>query len=161
MRRIRVTRHFLIVHTKDQSVDTDHEKHGFVRKWALSPENTGFKDVRVCAGVIPPGTVTTPHWHSSCETVIYVIQGRVKIHIGKGLEETYHAGPGDFIYVPKGVIHQTITLDEPCHYVQVVDNAEEGTVEYTPLRGGQPDELQHGAAFSPAVASHVTDPNAP
>lgn len=152
-----MTRPFLIVNARDQSVDADHERHGFIRQWSLSPENTGFRALRMCTGVIPPGTATRPHWHASCETAIYVIQGRVEIHIGKGLKEIYYAGPGDFIYVPKGVIHQTITLDEPCHYVQVVDNAEEGTVEYDPLRDGEPDEAVAGAVPAAEVTSRVAD----
>jgi uncharacterized RmlC-like cupin family protein len=148
---------FLIVHALGQSADADHQQHGFIRRWSLSPENTGFRALRMCAGVIPPGTATKPHWHASCETAIYVIQGRVEIHIGKGLEEIYYAGPGDFIYVPKGVIHQTITLDEPCHYIQVVDSAEEGTVEYDPLRDGQPTNAVDGAASTAAVTTRVAD----
>lgn len=141
----------------DQSVDADHQQHGFTRQWSLSPENTGFRALRMCAGVIPPGTATRPHWHASCETAIYVIQGRVEIHIGPGLEERYYAGPGDFIYVPKGVIHQTITLDEPCHYIQVVDSADEGTVEYEPLRDGRPDDAVDGAAATAAFTPRVAD----
>lgn len=141
-----MTKPFLIVNAFAQTIDGTHEKHGFTRHWSLSPENTGFESMRLCAGVIPPHTRTTPHWHTSCETAIFIIHGRVKVLIGRGLRECHHAGPGDFIYVPKGVIHQTITLDEPCQYVQVVDNAEEGTVEYDPHAD---DELIGDAAPYP------------
>lgn len=120
---------FLIVNSAEQGVE---EKHGFARTWALSPENTGFENIRICSGVIPPNTATTPHWHTECETAIYVIKGRVKILIGRGLKERYEAGPGDFIYVGKGVIHQTTTLNEPCEYVQVRDRAVEDAIEYDP-----------------------------
>ena len=129
---------FLIVHAPEQATE---EKHGFSRKWSLSPDNTGFKDIRICSGTIPANTVTTPHWHTECETAIYIIKGRVKVYIGKRLKECYDAGTGDFIYVPKGVIHQTITLDEPCQYVQVQDKPVEDAIEYDPEQDREADRV--------------------
>lgn len=122
---------FLIVNASEQGVE---ERHGFARSWALTPENTGFRDIRICSGIIPPHTATTPHWHTECETAIYIIKGRVKVYIGPGLAQCYEAGSGDFIYVGKGLIHQTITLDEPCEYVQVRDKAVEDAIEYDPAQ---------------------------
>jgi uncharacterized RmlC-like cupin family protein len=108
------------------------EKHGFARDWAISPANSGFQAIRIGHGTIPPHCVTTPHWHTACETAIYIITGHVKINIGRRLSEHYQAGPGDFIYVGKGVIHQTITTDEPCEYIQIRDQATEDAIEYDP-----------------------------
>jgi uncharacterized RmlC-like cupin family protein len=108
------------------------ERHGFAREWAISPDNSGFEAIRIGHGVIPPHTATTPHWHTACETAIYIITGHVHVNIGHGLAEHYQAGPGDFIYVGKGVIHQTITTDEPCEYIQIRDKAVEDAIEYDP-----------------------------
>lgn len=162
-----MTRPFLIVNASAQAIDGSHEKHGFTRRWSLSPENTGFESMRLCAGLIPPHTRTTPHWHTSCETAIFIIQGRVQILVGPGLRECHEAGPGDFIYVPRGVIHQTITLDEPCQYVQVVDSADEGTVEYAPHAddivtgpaGACPEEIYGDELDTDTTIRWAHDPN--
>src|SRR5579859_1887043 len=97
---------FLIITPPSRTIEERNgfarERHGFARDWAISPDNTGFESIRIGHGFIPANTATTPHWHTACETAIYIIRGHVKIKIGPGLKEHYQAGPGDFIYVGKG-----------------------------------------------------------
>jgi uncharacterized RmlC-like cupin family protein len=40
------------------------------------------------------------------ETTIYVLKGALKMDFGPDGSTTVEAGPGDFVYVPKGAVHR-------------------------------------------------------
>jgi uncharacterized RmlC-like cupin family protein len=46
------------------------------------------------------------HHHGDYETVIYVLGGALKLEFGPHGQVTVEAGPGDFVYVPKGAVHR-------------------------------------------------------
>ena len=46
------------------------------------------------------------HHHGEYETTIYVLIGALLMELGPGGSSTVEAGPGDFVYVPKGVVHR-------------------------------------------------------
>jgi uncharacterized RmlC-like cupin family protein len=46
------------------------------------------------------------HHHGEYESVIYVLEGTLKLESGSGGADVVEAGPGDFIRVPKGVVHR-------------------------------------------------------
>ena len=46
------------------------------------------------------------HHHGGYETVIYVLTGLLRMEFGPGGATTIVAGPGDFVYVPTGVVHR-------------------------------------------------------
>lgn len=52
-----------------------------------------------------PGLDGPPHLHEQKEQIFYVVAGQGTVKIGEG---TFDANPGDFFYIPAGVIHQTI-----------------------------------------------------
>ena len=51
-------------------------------------------------------TTTGWHHHADYETSIYVVHGRLRMEFGPGGSEVLEAGPGDFLHVPKNVIHR-------------------------------------------------------
>jgi uncharacterized RmlC-like cupin family protein len=53
-----------------------------------------------------PGMTSGWHHHGDYETSIYVARGRLRMESGPGGSEVVTAGPGDFVYVPKGAIHR-------------------------------------------------------
>jgi len=53
-----------------------------------------------------PDMVSAWHHHGDHETSIYVITGSLRMESGPGGESVVEAGPGDFLYVPKGAIHR-------------------------------------------------------
>jgi uncharacterized RmlC-like cupin family protein len=71
---------------RQQAVATDDMWSGFVRTEA--------------------GMVSGWHHHGGYETVIYVLTGLLKMDFGPGGSATVEAGPGDFVYVPAGVVHR-------------------------------------------------------
>jgi uncharacterized RmlC-like cupin family protein len=53
-----------------------------------------------------PGMVSGWHHHGQYETVIYVLTGALTMEFGPSGSKIVKAGPGDFVYVPKGAVHR-------------------------------------------------------
>ena len=52
------------------------------------------------------GMVSGWHHHGEYETTIYVLTGELRMEFGPDGSTRVEAGPGDFVYVPKGVVHR-------------------------------------------------------
>jgi uncharacterized RmlC-like cupin family protein len=52
------------------------------------------------------GMVSGWHHHGGYETTIYVLTGSLRMEFGPDGSDTLEAGPGDFVYVPRGVVHR-------------------------------------------------------
>jgi len=72
--------------TREQAVQTDGMWAGFARTDA--------------------GMVSGWHHHGGYESAIYVLTGSLRMEFGSGGEESFDAGPGDFVFVGKGVVHR-------------------------------------------------------
>ena len=56
-----------------------------------------------------------PHKHDAKEQIFYVVSGKGIVIVG---DERYTVEPGNLLYIPAGVVHQTITTsEEPLHYM--------------------------------------------
>ena len=56
-----------------------------------------------------PGMASGWHHHGDYETAIYMVSGSFHMEFGPGGDRSVEAGPGDFLYVPKGVVHREST----------------------------------------------------
>ena len=74
---------------------------GMVRQQAVATDALWSGLVRTEAGM-----VSGWHHHGDHETVIYVLSGSLRMESGPGGADTVEAGPGDFLYVPKGAVHR-------------------------------------------------------
>ena len=52
--------------------------------------------------VVPPGGGPPPHIHGREDETFYVVEGSCDIRLG---DEIVVAGPGDFVNVPRGLVH--------------------------------------------------------
>ncbi len=60
------------------------------------------------------------HHHGDHETTIYVAHGRVRLESGPGGADIVDAAAGDFVHVPKGVVHrESNPADAESHLVVV------------------------------------------
>jgi uncharacterized RmlC-like cupin family protein len=74
------------------------------------------------------GMVSGWHHHGEHETVIYVLTGALKMEFGPNGSHTVEAGPGDFVYVPKGAVHRESNPSaEPADLIVVRAGAGEST----------------------------------
>ena len=74
---------------------------GMDRQEAFATDGTWSGFVRTEAG-----TVSGWHHHGEWESVIYVLTGALRMEFGPDGADTVDAGPGDFVYVPKGAVHR-------------------------------------------------------
>ena len=52
------------------------------------------------------GMVSGWHHHGSYESSIYVLTGSLRMEFGEGGAESFDAGPGDFVFVGKQLVHR-------------------------------------------------------
>jgi uncharacterized RmlC-like cupin family protein len=74
---------------------------GMERQEAIATDSMWSGTARTEAGM-----VSGWHHHGGYETTIYVLTGSLRMEFGPGGSTTLEAGPGDFVYVPKGVVHR-------------------------------------------------------
>lgn len=55
-----------------------------------------------------PGTMSGWHHHGAHDTAVYVIEGTVRIEFGPGGARAVDAGPGDFLHIPRHVVHREV-----------------------------------------------------
>jgi quercetin dioxygenase-like cupin family protein len=56
----------------------------------------------IVEGMAPPGGGPPPHVHHFEDESFYILEGTATFQAGG---ETIHAGPGDFIHIPRGTVH--------------------------------------------------------
>jgi uncharacterized RmlC-like cupin family protein len=80
---------------------TDQQTPGVLREQA-------FSTVDVWVGVVTtePGDMSSWHHHGDHDTYAYLVSGSKRIEYGPGGAQSLTAGPGDFIHLPKGLIHR-------------------------------------------------------
>jgi len=74
---------------------------GMIREQAIAIDGLWAGLVRTEAHM-----VSGWHHHGDYDTSIYVVRGSVRMESGPGGSQVVDAGPGDFLYVPKGAIHR-------------------------------------------------------
>ena len=74
---------------------------GMDRREAFATDGMWVGSVRTDAGM-----VSGWHHHGDHESTIYLLRGAMRMESGPGGRSIVEAGPGDFLYVPKGAIHR-------------------------------------------------------
>jgi uncharacterized RmlC-like cupin family protein len=97
---------------------------GMIRQEAFAGERMWSGTART-----EPGMVSGWHHHGEYETTIYVLSGALRMEFGPGGADTVEAGPGDFVHVPRGVVHREANPSgEPADLVLVRAGQGESTV---------------------------------
>ncbi|BCX04982.1 MAG: hypothetical protein KatS3mg053_2920 [Candidatus Roseilinea sp.] len=77
--------------------------------WTMG-ECITFKATRALTGnaftliedVVAPGGEPPPHFHENEDEAYYILEGEMNVTVG---EETFHAAPGTFVFLPRGIPH--------------------------------------------------------
>ena len=97
---------------------------GMERQEAIASDGMWSGTARTEAGM-----VSGWHHHGEYETTIYVLTGSLRMEFGSDGSNRLEAGPGDFVYVPKGVVHRESNPSaEPADIVVVRAGRGESTV---------------------------------
>lgn len=75
----------------------------------ITQEMCGTTGLSACMVYMPPGRIARPHLHTKTDIIVVVIEGYAASLIGPDLEPVYH-GPGEFIFIPEGVVHVAVNL---------------------------------------------------
>ena len=76
------------------------------RSIAISADRVGSVGLYSSVVTTAPGARTRIHHHGECETSIWIASGRARYTFGPtGLEETFDAEAGDFVYIAAGEVH--------------------------------------------------------
>ena len=82
---------------------------GSMTRWAGVSENlSGAKNIHLAIASIPKDRCSTTHYHTNCESAIYVLSGEGIFLHGDNMDIESEISEGDFIYVPDGALHQPI-----------------------------------------------------
>ena len=79
---------------------------------ALSSSNVDAKGLSMKLAVIPPGAVIPARLHVDFETMIYILEGRVRHEYGDGCQLVMENQAGDFLFIEPGVPHEVFNLSE-------------------------------------------------
>jgi uncharacterized RmlC-like cupin family protein len=95
-------------HERDSSTA---QTPGMQRAAGVAASTVGARKIWVGYVTMAPGMKSGAHHHGPVESSIYVISGRARFRFGDRLEREVEAGPGDFVYVPPGLVHQELNAD--------------------------------------------------
>lgn len=88
---------------------------GMVREQAFAGEDRWVGVVRT-----EPGVRSGWHHHGDTETYFYVLSGAMELEFGPGGRELLRVNAGDYVHVPRGLVHREGTPpDEPAEVALV------------------------------------------
>ncbi|MCY3834670.1 MAG: cupin domain-containing protein [Chloroflexi bacterium] len=87
---------------------------------ALSSSNVDAKGLSMKLAVIPPGAVIPAHLHVDFETMIYILEGRVRHEYGDGCKLVMENIAGDFLFIQPGIPHEVFNLSDTEPAVAVI-----------------------------------------
>jgi quercetin dioxygenase-like cupin family protein len=83
----------------------------------IGKETVGSDKLEIVQGIVHPGGMAEPHFHSNSVQVIYLLEGRAEIEM---LGEHQNVSPGDTVYIPPGEMHKVTVLgDKPAKFLLV------------------------------------------
>ena len=94
--------------TRDQLSSDTPQTPGLLRQVALDSRVPGVMKMSAFVSSVSPGAATGAHHHGDQETILYVLTGIGRFRWGNRLEHLAEAGPGSFVFIPSGLIHQEI-----------------------------------------------------
>jgi len=86
----------------------------------VSKSLTGSSGIHLAIATVPPGRCSTTHYHTNCESAIYIVSGHGVFLSGPELEQEDEIKAGDFIFVPPNSNHQPVNTSDSENLVLVV-----------------------------------------
>jgi uncharacterized RmlC-like cupin family protein len=77
----------------------------------ITRDTCGAEGISAAMVNMAPGKVALAHYHAHSETVVVCLTGRAVTLVGPELTPYVH-GPGEFLYIPEGVVHVAVNLSD-------------------------------------------------
>jgi len=92
--------------TPAQRLTSAGQHAGMERSIGISASLAGSAGLYSSVVTTKPGSRTRIHHHGPCETSIFILAGTARFTFGPtGLEASFGAKAGDFVYIPAGEVH--------------------------------------------------------
>lgn len=102
------------------NLEVEVNSGAMTRLAGVSESLTGSTGIHLAIATVPPGRCSTTHYHTNCESAIYVVSGKGTFLSGPELDREDTISAGDFIYVPPNSNHQPVNTSETENLVLVV-----------------------------------------
>ena len=109
-----------IVITHPDELEVEISSGAMTRLAGVSEMLTGSTGIHLAIATVPPGRCSTAHYHTNCESAIYVVSGRGLFLSGAELEREQAISVGDFIFVPPDSNHQPVNTSDTDDLVLIV-----------------------------------------
>jgi len=101
-----------IVITRSESLEVEINSGAMTRFAGVSEQLTGSTGIHMAIATVPPGRCSTAHYHTNCESAIYVVSGIGLFLSGEDLDNEEPISQGDFIFVPPDANHQPVNTSD-------------------------------------------------
>jgi uncharacterized RmlC-like cupin family protein len=105
---------------RSDQLEVEVNSGAMTRLAGVSESLTGSTGIHLAIATVPPGRCSTTHYHTNCESAIYVVSGQGLFLSGPELAQEDEISAGDFIYVPPNSSHQPVNTSENDNLVLVV-----------------------------------------
>ena len=124
-----------IIITKKNELEEEINSGAMIRLAGVSKNLSNATNIHMAIATIPKDRCSTTHFHTNCESAIYVLSGRGLFLHGENMEIEAEISEGDFIYVPDGALHQPVNTGEDDLKLIVARNTPTEIVEEEPNLG--------------------------
>ena len=124
-----------IIVTKRNEVEEEINSGAMIRLAGVSKNLSNATNIHMAIASIPTDRCSTTHFHTNCESAIYVLSGKGLFLHGNNLEIEEEISQGDFIFVPEGALHQPINTGDKVLELIVARNTPIEIVEEKPDLG--------------------------
>ncbi len=124
-----------IIVTKRNEVEEEINSGAMTRLAGVSKNLSNATNIHMAIASIPTDRCSTTHFHTNCESAIYVLSGKGLFLHGNNLEIEEEISQGDFIFVPEGALHQPINTGDKVLELIVARNTPIEIVEEKPDLG--------------------------
>jgi uncharacterized RmlC-like cupin family protein len=105
---------------RSDQLEVEVSSGAMTRLAGVSASLTGSAGIHLAIATVPPGRCSTTHYHTNCESAIYVVSGNGLFLSGAELEQEDEITTGDFIYVPPDSTHQPVNTSQTENLVLIV-----------------------------------------
>ena len=94
--------------TKNNNLEEEINSGAMVRMAGVSKTLSNAENIHMAIASIPKDRCSTTHFHTNCESAIYVLSGSGIFLHGEKMDIEEEINEGDFIFVPDGALHQPV-----------------------------------------------------
>ncbi len=105
---------------RGDQLEVEVNSGAMTRLAGVSESLTGSTGIHLAVATVPPGRCSTTHYHTNCESAIYIVSGKGLFLSGTELEQEDEITAGDFVYVPPNSNHQPVNTSETENLVLIV-----------------------------------------